>query len=151
MKRQLIIGLVVGLVIGALGMHTVAAQDAEPEPVVISQKDAPKRWTPDGRAHATLLTKGQNAYVGLLEMDGGVSVPEHRDPTEEFIFVIEGSGTMHIDDRAYDVQAGDAIYMPADAKVRFRSDEGYTTKVVQVFAGPGPSKKYDNWKAQKPE
>ena len=147
---QLFVGVLVGLVVGACATASVTAKDAASEAKVISADEAPKRWTPDGKAHATMLAKGNNAYLGLLEMEGDGKVPEHRDPTEEFIYFLSGSGTMHIDDQTYEVGTGSAIYMPTDAKVSFEGAGGEKIRVVQVFAGPGPSKKYDKWNKSTP-
>lgn len=150
MEKQLLVGLVVGLLVGAAGMHSVSAEADTPDPVVVSQEDAPKRWTPNGKARATLLTRGENAYVGLLKMGGEGKVPEHRDPTEEYLYFLSGSGTMHINDKTYEVEAGSAVYMPSNAKVSFEGHSKDDIEVVQVFAGPGPSKKYEKWETSEP-
>ena len=95
-------------------------------------------------ADVYLLARGDNAFIGRLEMAPGGEVPEHRDPTEEYIHILEGGGTFSIDDRTYSVGPGSTIYMPANAKVSFKNGE---TKLVaiQVFAGPGPASKYEAW------
>ena len=72
-------------------------------------------------------------------------VPKHRDATEEFIYVLEGNGTITIDGVAYPVRPGTSIYMPAKAEVSFRGGAGPLV-AVQVFAGPAPAAKYAAWK-----
>lgn len=120
------------------------------DPLVVKVADAERRNSPNGKAAATLFVTGEEAYVGLLEMEGGASVPEHRDPTEEFIYILEGSGTMTIDGTDYEVSAGTFVYMPKEAEVSFKSKT--PVRAVQVFGGPEPASKYDEWKpAQKAE
>ncbi len=111
---------------------------------VVPLEAAPRRIAPSGKARVTFLARGLNAFVGLLEMDPGVKVPEHRDSTEEYVHVLEGTGTIVIDGVLYDVQPGTTIYMPANAKVSFQNGDA-PLKAIQVFAGPEPAAKYDGW------
>lgn len=115
-----------------------------PPPVVVSDADAEHRTAPSGKAQIIKLATGENAFLGKLVMEGGGKVPVHRDATEEYIYILEGSGKMMIDGKPYDVGPNTAIYMPANAEVSF---EGGPDKLVaiQVFAGPEPSAKYDAW------
>ena len=113
---------------------------------VVPFAEATTKTSPSESAKVWLLAHGDNAFVGRLEMDPGVSIPEHRDATEEYIHILEGSGRIHIDDRTYEVQPGTTIFMPAGSKVRF--DNGSKKLVgLQVFAGPEPAKKYDAWRS----
>ena len=82
--------------------------------------------------------------MGLLKLDPGASVPEHRDSTEEYIYILAGSGTIYINDKPYATNPGSTVYMPAHAKVRY--DNGQDELVaLQIFAGPAPAAKYDPW------
>ena len=71
-------------------------------------------------------------------------VPSHRDSTEEYIHVLEGSGTMTLDGQAFKVNAGTTVYMPANAEVSFQNDDAEMV-AIQVFAGPEPADKYATW------
>ena len=51
---------------------------------------------------------------------------------------------MWLDGVEHAVAKGDAVYMPAHAKVSFHNGDA-RTEVVQVFAGPAPAAKYDAW------
>ncbi len=113
-------------------------------PTVIDLADAPHATAPNGKGSITHLARGQNAYLGMLRMDPGGAVPSHRDPTEEFIYVLEGGGTMTIDGQTYEVSAGTTVYMPAEAEVSFQNGE-QPLVALQVFAGPEPAAKYDAW------
>ena len=113
-------------------------------PTVVDEKDACAKTPPSGKAKITLLAKGREAFVGKLEMPAFGKVPEHRDATEETIYILKGHGMMFIDDVAYKVSAGTTVFMPANAKVRFENGD-VPLEAIQVFAGPGPAAKYDYW------
>ena len=97
-----------------------------------------------GAADIYLLARGDNAFLGKLEMAPGGEVPLHRDPTEEYIHILEGGGTFTIDGEAHAVGAGATIYMPPNAEVSFKNGDARLV-AIQVFAGPGPAAKYDAW------
>lgn len=146
-------GFCVGILVGCTTAAVVAdappleerrpAITATPGALVLQGANATKREVP-GKATATLFAKGARAYMGTLEVAPGAGVPEHRDPTEELLYIIEGSGQVTIDDKVYEVVADSVIYMPAGAKVSFKNGDA-PLKAVQVFAEPGPESKYDAW------
>lgn len=157
------IGFGVGMIVGCTTASVVA--DSPPEttaqskpvekteateakkkraPIVAKLGDIPLKVAPNGMARATMFATGEEAYFGMLELEPGASVPEHADPTEEFIYVVEGQGTMTIDGVAYKVTPQTAIYMPAGAKVSFENDSERLV-AFQVFGNPGPQSKYDGW------
>ena len=114
------------------------------EATVLSLDDAPAATAPNGKGSIVHLARGHNAYLGKLSMDAGGAVPTHRDPTEEYIHVLEGGGTMTIEGQAYEVRAGTTIYMPADAEVSYQNGDAPMV-AIQVFAGPAPAQKYEAW------
>ena len=113
-------------------------------PPIVRAAPAERRVAPNGTARVTILARGLEAFVARLEMDPGAAVPEHRDATEEYIHVLEGSGTITIDGREYPLAPGDTVYMPADATVSFQNGDAPLVG-LQVFAGPEPAAKYDAW------
>lgn len=123
---------------------------ASPPAEVRALADAPRRAAPPGTATIALLAQGANAFVGRLEMEPNASVPEHQDPDEEYIHVLEGHGTMWIDGVAHDVTPGATIYMPAGATVRFQNGDAPMV-AIQVFAGPGSAAKYERWSPVEPD
>ncbi len=104
---------------------------------------------PHGKASVVRLADGHNAFFGLLTLAAGAAVPEHRDPTEEYIYVLSGSGVVTINGDSYAVSPQSVIYMPAGALVTFSNGPEELT-AIQVFAGPGPADKYDTWKPAAP-
>jgi len=148
MRASKVLVFVSGLVVGGVLVSAAGVAEARtpmpPKGAVTSTEQLCTRVSPNGKARATPLILGQNAYVGRLELDAGAKVPVHRDPTEEFIHVLAGSGSMVIDGVTYPVRPGDTVYMPANAEVSF--ENGPTSTVaLQVFAGPAPALKYDSW------
>lgn len=114
----------------------------------ITKADAAQvRSAPNGKAGVTILARGENAFVARLRMDAGAAVPVHRDATEEYIHVLEGSGTITIDGTDYEITSGDTVYMPADAEVGFQNGDAELVG-LQVFAGPAPASKYGAWTAR---
>ena len=95
-------------------------------------------------ADVHVLARGDNAFLGKLEMAAGGEVPEHRDATEEYIHILEGGGEFTIDGERHTVGPGTTIYMPADALVSFKNGPAKLV-AIQVFAGPEPAVKYDAW------
>jgi quercetin dioxygenase-like cupin family protein len=116
----------------------------ETHATVIDLAAAPSATAPSATATITHLARGQNAYLGLLRMDADAAVPVHRDPTEEYIHVLEGGGVMIIDGERHTITAGTTIFMPANAEVSFQNG-AEPMVAIQVFAGPDPAAKYDAW------
>ena len=105
---------------------------------------APKKISPSGTTTVALLAEGHNAFVGKLELAPHAKVPEHQDPTEEYIHVLSGRAQMVMDGKSYTVEPGTTIYMPAFAKVSVQNGEEPLVG-LQIFAGPSPARKYDTW------
>ena len=124
------------------------AKSPEPAPRVTPKAEIPRLVSPNGAATIDLLGQGNNAFFGVLRMKGKGKVPKHRDATEEYIYVVEGGGTITIDGVNYPVRSGTAIFMPAGAEVSFRGGPEPLV-AIQVFAGPGPAAKYRSWKSIK--
>jgi len=121
---------------------------AAPTPTVTQVDDAEARMPGSKKAKITFLARGQNAFVGKLELDGGGKVPVHRDDTEEYIHVLEGSGTISIDGVEHALKPGSTVYMPAGAEVHYANGPD-RLEAIQVFAGPEPAAKYDAWEPVK--
>jgi len=107
------------------------------------------RQVGNGKAQIEILARGQEAFLGRLTVAGGGAVPEHRDPTEEYLLIISGSGLLNLDGETHALKAGSAVYMPAGAKVSFKNGPDPLV-AIQVFAGPQSAKKYDAWERVPP-
>ena len=102
---------------------------------------------PSGKAKITHLARGQNAYIGHLWIAPNAGVPLHRDPTEEYLYVLEGGGVLTMNDVDYTLTPGVTVFMPAGAQVKYTNGNAATV-VLQVFAGPSSADKYKKWTKQ---
>jgi len=116
---------------------------------VIQATAAPARTVGNGKATVMRLAGkdegAKNAFFAVLEVAPGAKVPLHRDATEEYIYVLQGTGQITIDGTAHDVSAGVGVFMPANAEVSFVVTGSEAVRVVQFFAGQGPEAKYASW------
>lgn len=130
------------------------AEDSVPEAkppahTVIHEDVAPTRAVPSGKAKVMRLAGkeegAKQAFFGVLELAPGAKVPVHRDATEEYIYILQGTGQITIDGTTHEVSAGTGIFMPANAQVSFVATGTTPVRAVQFFAGQGPEAKYDGW------
>lgn len=131
-----------GTLVGAAGTRQGA---------VVSLASAPVREAPSGKARVrTLSSQGAKAFVGMLELDAGATVPVHRDSSDELIYIIEGGGTIWLDGVAHAIGVGDLVTMPGNTEVRFEALPQGPTRVLQVFAPSDSAAKYEAWAAPAP-
>ena len=98
-----------------------------------------------GKAKASKLVQGNNAYIGLIELEPGASVPVHRDITEEYLYLLNGKGTITIDGESFDIETGSTVFMPKNAEVSYQNSKEGVSRFIQIFAGPEPGSKYKSW------
>ena len=135
----------VALTLGAQGLLGDARAEKAPLKGTITAKgEGEVRQLGGGKATITHLARGERAYLGRLTLKGGVNVPLHRDPTEEYLVIEQGSGELFINGVGHKVAPGSVVFMPAGAEVRFtNSDQALVA--LQVFAGPESADKYAKW------
>ena len=119
-----------------------SAPDRKATVVMLSQ--LPTMAPSSGKARVRHLARGHNAYLGHLWIAAGAGVPLHRDPTEEYLYVIEGGGLLTMGGIEYELQPGSAVFMPANIQVQFKNGNAPTV-LFQVFAGPESADKYTSW------
>jgi len=122
---------------------------ADPQGFVTHLAEAPTKTHGSGTQVQFLaspkLHSNENLFVSRLVIPANGSVPEHRDPTEEYLYILSGDGTIWINGLRKRVIRGDTVFMPAQAKVKFVAG-GSPVEVLQIFAPSGPEKKYEGWK-----
>jgi quercetin dioxygenase-like cupin family protein len=141
-----LIAFTAGLACAWAAQPALARKDKSPAPAatITTLDNAVYRRTPSDKAGIAALALGSNAYIGRLDLVPGGAVPEHQDPTEEFIHVLQGTGTITIDGVETLLGPGSTVYMPAGATVSYAN--GDTALVaLQVFAGPESADKYQSW------
>jgi quercetin dioxygenase-like cupin family protein len=144
MRKSLLLASFIagGLVTASVGALALQMSNVA---TVQSFEKAEHRIAPSNKADIRVLAHGTKAFVGHLRMDPGAAVPEHRDASEEYIYVLRGSGRITIDGHDHPVGPGTGIFMPANAKVSFQNGDQEMV-AIQVFAGPESAKKYTKWK-----
>ena len=147
--RQLAMGLVLGLMLGA-GVSTVIAQDQQNErpEVVMREGLAPTRAAPNGEAQITLLAEGEKAFMGKLRVKPGAELPEHQDDSEEYLYVLKGKGKLTIDGTEYQAKPQSGIFIPAGSKVTFENGDR-VFEALQFFAPTDSANKYSKWETGK--
>ena len=135
----LMLGILLTVCVGALALQM------SHKATVTSFDEAQHRVAPSNKANIRILAQGTKAFLGHLRMDPGASVPEHRDASEEYVYVLQGSGTITIDGKAHPIGPGTTVYMPANAKVSYQNGAKEMV-ALQVFAGTESAKKYEAWK-----
>ena len=124
--------------------HITQPTGVEVGPVVLSAEQAEVRNSPNGKATLRLYASGPNTFVAQIEMQGLAEIPPHRDPTEEYIVVLQGGGTLLIDGAAHQLGPGSSVFMPAGAEVSFANGPD-TLIALQIFAGHESARKYNSW------
>ena len=111
---------------------------------IINTKSVEKRQVGQGKAVIELMKTGKSAFIGRLTLAANAKVPQHRDPTEEYLLIEQGQGLITIDGQKTKVKQGDLIYMPAHAEVSFING-AQKLIALQIFAGPKSAAKYNTW------
>ena len=94
-----------------------------------------------GRMGAAGLTlNGNEIGVDLIEMKPGAAFPLHSHPGDHILFVISGSGIVHIDGIDYAIDTEDSIFIPAEYPHGVRFDGCSSSSVFQFLAFGYPHK-----------
>lgn len=136
--------LLVGLAVGIGG--TVFAQDqtnGSPE-TVMAEGLAPTRVADNGNAQITLFGESDSGFMGKLRVKPGAKLPQHTDKSDEFLYVLKGTGTLTVDSKTYDLSPNTAVYIPGGSKVSFENG-GRVFEAVQFFSPPDSANKYSKW------
>lgn len=143
--KQLTIGVVFGLVLGASVSAVIAQDDSNERPEVVMREGlAPTRAAPNGDTQITLFAEGDKAFMGKLRVSPGATIPEHEDESEEFLYVIQGEGTLTINGTEYEVKPNTGIFIPDGAKAKYENGDR-VLEAVQFFAPTDSANKYTEW------
>lgn len=116
-------------------------------PAVTVPETQVTRVHPAGVGNVTELVRGRNAVVSRLVLAPGARIPPNVDPTEEYVVVLDGTGTTTVDGVTHDLYPGVALYIPPGVEAGAICGDAPLT-VLQVFAGPKPADKYQAWPVQ---
>ncbi len=117
---------------------------ARPAARVLDATEHAPRRSPSGTAWSVALVQGANAYLGIMVIAPGATIPEHADESEEYLYVLAGGGTLSIDGAVFELAPGSAVLMPAGSRVSYQNGPA-ESRVVQVFADPRSARKYEAW------
>lgn len=76
-----------------------------------------------------LITREDGADIFAMrrfDVKAGGNTPHHRHDFEHEVFVLEGAGTLKVEDREEDLKEGDVVFIPADVKHQFVNDRDET-------------------------
>ncbi len=76
------------------------------------------------------LANDVEAVVSYLEIPANSSLPPHYHPGEEFVYLIEGSGVVTINDSSWTVESGQFQKIPFKAPHSFRTEDDPAVLVV---------------------
>jgi len=79
----------------------------------------------DGAVVSRQITKAQGGNITLFAFDAGQELSEHTAPFEALVQVLEGTATISIAGKSFQVEMGQAIILPAG--------EAHAVKATQRF------------------
>lgn len=127
----------------------VALLAADPAPTpVVKAAQAPAYRIADGNGLAVLLhnatTGSTDVSVGLLELEPGAAVPEHKHDGAEHLVVLSGEAQLVLEKKTLTVGEGDAVFIPKGAahSARVAADAKAPFKAVQVYAPAGAEQRF---------
>ena len=133
------------LLLAGCAKHTRSSEDiSQRPPSILHLASASTLTIPSGKARLKRLAEGEKAFIGHLWLAPNATVPEHRDQSEEYLFVLDGHGQIFIDGVSYEIKKGHLVYMQSGARVRYINGRE-PLKAIQIFAGPESSSKYSSW------
>lgn len=101
---------------------------------------------PGGKGKATLLLDpsdlaGKQAYLGILELEAGALVPEHKhDGAAELLYVVEGTGEITIGKETVKLEPETAVHVPEGLAHAGKASR--PMKLVQIYAPGGPEQRF---------
>ena len=106
-----------------------------------SLDDAEPIELPNGSWSRMLVTEeavdGNRASLGYSVFKPGTDLQPVKHETEEFAYVVSGTGELHLDDESVGFTAGDALHIPAGIWHAVANTGG--EDVVMVFGFPHPA------------
>lgn len=76
------------------------------------------------------LANDVEAVVSYIEVPANSALPPHYHPGEEFVYLIEGSGVVTINDSSWTVESGQFQKIPFKAPHSFRTEDDPAVLVV---------------------
>jgi len=77
-----------------------------------------------------------NFYMRLFDISPGGYTPRHSHAWEHEVFIVEGSGSVLIEDKGTKLVAGDAVFVEPNETHQFVNDSGSLLRLICVIPKP---------------
>jgi quercetin dioxygenase-like cupin family protein len=88
----------------------------------------------DGAVVSRQITKAEGGNVTLFAFDRGQELSEHTAPFDALVHVLEGETEIRISGKPYQLKAGEAIIMPADAPHAVKATQKFKMLLTMIHA-----------------
>ena len=79
--------------------------------------------------------EGNLVTTGITEFEPGTAIPLHTHNVEESVFILEGDATAVVEGKSFDLEAGDATWVPAGVPHRFANRGQGRMRIYWVYGG----------------
>ncbi len=86
----------------------------------------------DNATVSKMILKKDTGNITLFAFDKGQSLSEHSAPFDAYVLVTEGRGTIVINRKPYELNAGDFIVMPANIPHAVQASEKFKMMLVMI-------------------
>jgi quercetin dioxygenase-like cupin family protein len=114
---------------------------ADIRPVLARPLEKPTQGWDDHRGRAAwtrLFSQGEtptdSMTAGVAELATGGFLAPHRHPQAEIYYILDGQGTVTVDDTAHAVAAGTALFIPGGSEHAIHNDGDELLRFFYVFA-----------------
>jgi mannose-6-phosphate isomerase-like protein (cupin superfamily) len=80
-------------------------------------------------------TEGNLVTTGITVFEPGTAIPLHTHNVEESVFILEGEATAVVDGDRFDLEVGDATWVPAGVPHRFANRGQGRMRIYWVYGG----------------
>ncbi len=80
------------------------------------------------------VASGKSMYQMIAHLDAGSTMPEHRHPQEQIVFLLRGRMKLIVDGTPHEMTAGDSFYL--ESKVPHGVEAIEETRVLDTFSPP---------------
>ncbi len=88
----------------------------------------------DGATVSKIITRNEKGNLTLFAFDKGQNLSEHTAPFDAIVQVLEGKGTIIINQKEHTVSEGQLIIMPANAPHAVEAREKFKMLLIMIKA-----------------
>ena len=115
-------------------------------PIIDHDGQDKEEWRPGVTTRMRVSTQTGANQLCVFEQwcDPGLGAPTHLHAVEEILTVLSGTAEVWLDDRRYDMTAGQSLVIPAGHKHGFTNTGERALHVQAILASPGFEAAYDD-------